>query len=723
MSHVRSRRLAPRSLLLALIVVLAASFAWAAQVTFRYVPPPGLDVTSVSLRGTMNDWGETAMTQGADGAWTVTLELAPDIYQYKFFINGQWPHDMCHDTTYGQGMVDPTADGCVDDGYGGGNAIKEIKAPVRAAGGTAPALDLQFDASSPEDVSRVGDALAVRFEAGEGSVASATVEALGSAHAGDPVPMVRQAWSQGRETWLGWIPADSTRVALHITEPDGTTHDVAPAALPQHPFTAVPWVGRSVGYQIFPERFWNGDPSNDALALKSDEYNFNPLWSGPKPFVSPSWTSPPSPTDLCCHQYYGGDLQGILDRLDQLAAEGVTALYINPIDDAGSAHGYDTNDYMKVAPHLGTLKVLKQLLAAAHAKGMHVIFDFVPNHTGIGFWAFQDVVKNGPNSPYWNWYFIKTWPFQPGDASAYNAWWNVPSLPKLNTGNPGVRSYLIQVARYWMTVGFDGIRVDVPGDIIDAPSFFEQLRATIKPEFPQAYLVGEIWQNAPSWLQGDQFDSLMNYAIGRDVLLRYAQASSPLFGGRWALTGLSKIYQGYPVAVAAMGFNLIDSHDTSRLLTDLGGGDFGATPDATALARQKLASALLYALPGMPVSFQGDECALLGQKDGDLERYPVQWSSCDADMVAHYRTLARMRGRYPALTSPTWLAYAGEGPVLAFLRGEPGVGQVLAVFNQSTDAAELTLPAGGWQDPTNLRTYHGKVDIPAIGWRYLVRRN
>jgi len=484
----------------------------------------------------------------------------------------------------------------------------------------------------------------------------------------------------------------------------------------------VPWVGSSVGYQIFPERFWNGDPSNDALALKTDEVNFNPLWSGPQPSISPSWTSPATP-DLCCHQYYGGDLQGILDRLDQLAADGVTTLYLNPIDNAGSAHGYDTNDYLQVAPHLGTLKVLKELLAAAHARGMHAIFDFVPNHTGLGFWAFQDVVKNGPNSPYWDWYFIKKWPFQPGDTSAYTAWADVASLPKLNTGNPGVRSYLIQVARYWLTVGFDGIRVDVPGDLLDAHGFFQDLRATVRRDFPQAYLVGEIWQTAPSWLQGDQFDSLMNYAIGRDVLLRYAQGSSPLFSGRWALTGLAKVYRTYPVAVAAMGFNLIDSHDTSRLLTDLGGGDFGATPDATSLARQKLASALLYALPGMPVSFQGDECALLGQKDGDLERYPVQWSSCDADMVTHYRTLAHLRSRFPALTSPTWLAYEGKGPVLAFLRGQPGVGQVLAVFNQKSDAAELTLPAGGWQDPMTLRTYHGSVSVPAIGWRYLVRKN
>lgn len=175
--------------------------------------------------------------------------------------------------------------------------------------------------------------------------------------------------------------------------------------------------GLERGLPDLPRPFLERRLEQRCLALESDEINFNPVWTGPKSFVSPSWDAPPSPL-LCCQPYYGGDLQGILDRLDQLTAEGVTARYLNPIDAAGSAHGYDANDYLKAAPHLGVMAALKRPPAAAHPRGMHVIVDFVPNHTGLGSWAFREVVKTGRNSPHWNWTFIKRWSFEPGDASA-----------------------------------------------------------------------------------------------------------------------------------------------------------------------------------------------------------------------------------------------------------------------------------------------------------------
>lgn len=480
------------------------------------------------------------------------------------------------------------------------------------------------------------------------------------------------------------------------------------------------------GGQIFPERFYNGDSSNDALALETDEYRFNQVWqrsSGPKPHLS-RWGDPPSPLH-CCHQYFGGDLAGVLAKLPYLKVLGVSVLYLNPIFDSGSAHGYDTHDYLKVSPKFGDKPLLRKLLDEAHRLGMRVIFDFVPNHTGLGFWAFQDVVKRGPRSPYWNWYFIKRWPFVPGDGSAYEGWWGLGSLPKLNTANPGVKRYLIEVTKYWVRFGFDGVRVDVPGDVLNPHAFFKEMRAELKAIKPDAYLVAEIWQRDPSWLRGDEFDSLMNYAIGRDILLRFAKGGSlALYNARRALADLARVYALYPEAVAGMGFNLITSHDTARLLTELGGGGLKDVPSPEARARQRLAAAMLYALPRLPVTFQGDECGFTGERPADppheLNRYPFQWEKCHGETLAFYQELAGLRRELAALRSAVFRTYFGEGHLLAFFRGEPGEGEVLAAFNNGVEAVTLPLPPGGWRDPLEGRTYRKEVSLPPLGFRYLV---
>ena len=601
-------------------------------------------------------------------------------------------------------------------------ALLLVPAPGRADA-VPTTLGFRHDPADPIDLSRAGGHLWLRIRVDAGALAAASLQRLSGEAAeaqGAPVDMARQATFAGHETWIAEAPADLVRYRIVMTPTAGGRVTAGPFRVPSDVPAAVPWVAGSVGYQIFPDRFANGDRSNDALALATDEAGVNPRWSGPPPVVLRSWSAPP-PADLCCHAYFGGDLQGILDKLPYLSRQGVSVLYLNPIVSAGSAHGYDASSFLQVAPHLGDLATLRQLLDRAHALGMRVLFDFVPDHTGLGFWAFRSVVRYGPDSPYWNWYVIRRWPFEPGDASAYASWSGVGSLPQLNLSDPGVERYLLEVARYWLTIGFDGLRVDAPNALVDGHGFVRALRHTVEAVRPDAYLVGEIWTADTSWLQGDQFDSLMNYALGRDVLLKYARGASPLFGGRWALAQLSGLAAAVPTSVAATGFNLIDSHDTSRLLTDLGGGDWGAVPSAAALERQRLASALLFAMPGMPVTFQGDECAQLGQKNGDLERYPVQWASCDGAMQAHYALLARLKASLPALASPLWLAYRGRGAVLAFLRGAEGPGRLLAAFNAGASDGRLALPAGTWTDAVTGVGYRGAVILPARGWRYLVR--
>ena len=684
---------------------------------FTYTPPAGAPaITSIAVPGDFNNWSTTAarMKKQSDGSWVVHVpNLASGRHAYKFYINGAWPSDMCDSRTWGDPAksywIDADAVGCVDDSNGGENAVIDVGNPT---------IDLAFahDPQNPAQLSAAGGRLSVRFSASQGQVQSATLHADGQSY-----PMQVQLAYALQEVWRGTLPEGTTTYTISVQTAAGT-QEKGPYTVPGTVFRAVPWVGGSVGYQIFPERFWNGDPSNDHFGPETDAYGFmDPAFRGSPPTLASSWSAPES-SDGCCHQYYGGDLQGIVDKLDHLQALGVTFIYMNPIWSSGSAHGYDTFDYLKVEPSFGDTTVLRTLLTQAHARGIKVMWDFVPNHTGVGHWAFQDAVHNGTASPYWNWYTFKVPANQVnvGDPNDYVGWFGIGSLPKLNTSNTDAMAYLMSVVTHWTQFGFDGIRVDVPNELTNATTFFRTMRQTAKAINPDEYLVGEIWQRNAAWLRGDQFDALMNYAEGRDIVLRYVNGD---IGAGSAMRGMAQLYAEYPEATAAREFNLISSHDTERLLTGVGGGDLGATPSAAALAKQRLASAILYALPGTPITFQGDECAQLGGSSDSYghNRFPVQWNSCDAAMEAHYEQLGTLKHGIAALEAPAIRLYQASG-VLAFFRGEPGTGEVLAVFNSGASATTLTLPAGSWKDAATNETLTASASLAAYGWRYLVRQ-
>jgi cyclomaltodextrinase / maltogenic alpha-amylase / neopullulanase len=681
---------------------------------FTYVAPPGAPaLSSLSVRGSFNSWGQTAMTRRADGAWRALIPLDAGTYEYKFFINGAWPPDMCDDRTWGDPQndywIDPDADGCVPDGHDGYNAV------VIIGGGADPAFSHAPD--DPAHVSAAGGQLSIRFRVQRGQVQSATVTT-----SDDSFPMHLQLTDGVWEIWRAALPEGTTGYAFALQTAAGS-EDHGPYAVPANLFRSVPWVGEAIGYQIFPERFWNGDPGNDQMALETDVVHYmDPRHWSIQPVLMEQWGG--DVLDFhCCHQYFGGDLQGILDRLDHLQALGVTLIYLNPIFTSGSAHGYDTYDHLEVAPNFGDEALLRQLLVAARARGMRLMWDFVPNHVGVGHWAFQHAVEHGEASPYWNWFRFRVPGNQVevGHGGHYDGWWGFGSLPVLETRNPEVFEHLIEVTRHWTEFGFDGIRVDVPNEVLNRSEFFSAFRRAAKALNPEVYLVGEIWGRDASWLQGDQFDALMNYAIGEAVIERFAGGD---LSGSAASREMAQLYAEYPEASAAMKFNLISSHDTGRLLTKVGGGPLGGTPGATALAHHRLASAVLYALPGMPVTFQGDECAFLGTGEGPREenRYPMQWDVCDGAMVAHYSQLAELKRSLDAFSSPVIRSSPSAGPLLAFYRGEPGAGEVLAIFNNAQTPQSVTLPEGVWVDAVTRQSLSGSVLLEPLGWRYL-RRN
>ncbi len=242
------------------------------------------------------------------------------------------------------------------------------------------------------------------------------------------------------------------------------------------------WVKHAVFYQIFPDRFAR-----------------SPRSRLPRGIQLRPWGSPPEQQG-----FQGGDLRGIVDKLDYLHDLGVTALYLTPIFASASNHRYHPYDYYQVDPLLGGNAALRELLDEAHGRGMRVILDGVFNHASRGFWAFHHILENGANSPYLDWFIIQGWPLRayPSDRTQppnYECWWGLPALPKFNIRNPGVREYLLEVARHWIAFGIDGWRLDVPTEI-DDERFWQAFRRVVKGANPEAYICGEIWHPAERWL-------------------------------------------------------------------------------------------------------------------------------------------------------------------------------------------------------------------------------
>jgi cyclomaltodextrinase / maltogenic alpha-amylase / neopullulanase len=236
------------------------------------------------------------------------------------------------------------------------------------------------------------------------------------------------------------------------------------------------WVKDAVFYQIFPDRF-----------AKSDTL--------PNPSNLQPWGAPPTN-----HGYQGGDLMGVVEHLDYLVDLGINAICFNPVFAPGSNYRYHTYDYYHVDPLLGGNAALRKLVDAAHARGIRLILDGVFNHASRGFFQFHDILENGPDSPYLDWLTVIGWPLRPYGSKNpnYQAWWNLPALPKFNIRTPTVREFIWDVAEHWIKFGVDGWRLDVPGEM-DDDTFWQEFRCRVKAVNSEAYIVGEIWGEAHRW--------------------------------------------------------------------------------------------------------------------------------------------------------------------------------------------------------------------------------
>jgi cyclomaltodextrinase / maltogenic alpha-amylase / neopullulanase len=433
------------------------------------------------------------------------------------------------------------------------------------------------------------------------------------------------------------------------------------------------WVRHAIFYQIFPDRFAR-----------------SPRLKHPRGVQFKPWGSPPEQQG-----FQGGDLLGIVDKLDELRERGFTALYLTPIFAAAANHRYHTYDYYQVDPLLGGNAALRELLDQAHARRMRVVLDGVFNHASRGFWAFHHILENGANSPYLDWFIIRGWPLRPYGSDAehppnYDCWWGLPALPKFNTRNPGVRDYLLDVARHWIEFGIDGWRLDVPTEI-DDDSFWQAFRRVVKAANADAYLCGEIWHAAQRWLQGDQFDAVMNYPFSRAALSFFGARTlkTDYRPGRYELKPLTaqgfadqldELHALYDWQVNYAQLNLLDSHDTARALWIMG-------DDKSAL---RLCVLLQMTMPGAPCIYYGDEIGMSSAQD-PFCRAAFPWHAArqwDLDLLAFYRRVMALRQRYPVLRTGAFQRLHASGDVYAFGRRLPGECAVV-IFNAATRAIRL----------------------------------
>lgn len=378
-------------------------------------------------------------------------------------------------------------------------------------------------------------------------------------------------------------------------------------------FDAPAWVKNTIWYQIFPERFANGNP------------RLNPPNTLPWGSVEPTTTS-----------FFGGDFEGIIERLDYLVELGINGIYFTPIFKAPSNHKYDTIDYFEIDPQFGDKQTFKRLVHACHQKGIRVMLDAVFNHSGYYFAPFQDVLKNGEKSRYKDWFHIREFPLQTEPIPNYDTFAFVPQMPKLNTENPEVKQYLLDVATYWIReFDIDGWRLDVANEVDH--QFWREFRQAVKAIKPDVYILGEIWHDAMPWLRGDQFDAVMNYPFTNGALNYFAKGN--VRASEFAYT-IVNVLHNYPHNVNEVAFNLLGSHDTPRILTQCG----------EQKEKVKLMFTFQLSFSGSPCIYYGDEIGLTGGQD-PLCRKCMIWEKekQDRDIFAHVQTLIALRKQYRAL--------------------------------------------------------------------------
>ena len=476
-------------------------------------------------------------------------------------------------------------------------------------------------------------------------------------------------------------------------------------------FTVPDWAQGGTMYQIFPDRFFKSGECD--LTGKLTPYTVHQAWN-----EEVQWR--PTPLgEVLNNDFYGGNFQGITEKMDYIASLGVTVLYLNPISKSFSSHRYDTGDYKTPDPMLGTEADFTALCDAAHQRGIRVILDGVYSHTGSNSLYFNkerqfpgDGAYNTQNSPYSSWYSFSHWP------NRYRCWWDFDTLPTVNKMDPEFIRYIItdedSVVAHWLRAGCDGFRLDVADELPN--EFMVLLKKRIRQVKPDALLLGEVWEDASNKIAYDirrryfvdgTLDSVMNYPF-RTAILDFLRERD---GGANLRQTVMTIAENYPRQVLNANMNCLSTHDSPRILTALV-DDFDGSREEKArrhlsarqyeIARERLmmASFLQYTLPGMPSIYYADETGMEGYKD-PFNRRPYPWGREDGQLLDHFRTLGRIRQENEVLRLGDIAFLQAGDQKLGFTRTHNG--KTLRIYvNRSCE--DWTVPGGKLLLGRNLHT-------------------
>ena len=583
---------------------------------------PATKVNSVSIAGTFNDWDRSANPLTADAGgktWRTTLTLPYGKYLYKFVVNGDtW-------------IQDPAGSRSEDDGNGNINSVLFLAPPDYSQpaspqdGVTARSALLHQTALPYLNYDRGQVTLSLRTRTND--LSQVWLKLAGRRYPMSPVDsddlyaryVAKIPWDRRRDLVYQFELIDGSKTeefganGLSERQPG----KVAPFRLSAgefKPFVTPDWVERSVIYQIFPDRFADGDRTNDP------------------PNVQP-WDSKPAGDS-----WFGGDAAGVSRHLPYLTDLGISAVYFNPVFKSPSSHRYDAEDYKTVDPRFGTNAEFASLTRELKSHGIRTVMDFAFNHTATDFPQFADVVKNGEASPYRDWYFIKSFPIRMQSPPNYQSFSGAWQMPKLNVVNPATRDYLLDVAGYWKKEApLAGLRFDV-ADEVDM-RLWRSMRSYLKGIDPQTWIVGETWGNASAWLTGDQWDAAMNYPFLFANVEYFAngKTSATEFTRR-----LMQIYNWYPPQVSRNMMNLLSTHDTTRFLTQCHNDQ----------DLMRLAATVQFTWVGAPSIYYGDEIGMDGDRDPDNRR-GMRWDMVTRSnpMLSYYKQLIKLRNSSRILQS------------------------------------------------------------------------
>lgn len=734
----------------------------------------GESPATVSVAGDFNGWNRDAlaMTRGADGVWRATARVKPGTVLYKFVLDGErW-------------IADPKNPDGVDDGHEGTNsrvtlgALAALESSAAAIGdGAIEALAVEHRPNRATYLDDRADGThALRYRTLAGDVESVEVVFPDAA----PIRLQRGVMTDVFQYWEATLPPNDTDRSYTFLLRDGATvarHPETYTLRSNRPKVKTPdWAKRAVWYQIMPDRFRNAETANDPTHVRpwtSDWYEPSDVEKASgKGFYEYIWD-----------RLYGGDLQGVRERLGYLKSLGVNAIYFTPIFQSPSLHRYDATSYVHVEELLGVKgdykaaeakedlldpstwtwtgsdRVFLDFLKEAKRQGFRVIIDGVFNHVGTAHPAFEDVRERGKASRYADWFAIKSWtPFQHEGWAGFGG---MPSFRKDEThglASESLRKHIFDVTRRWMdpngdgdpSDGVDGWRLDVPNEVPMA--FWREWRALVKSINPDAYLVGEIWQQADDWVDGTTFDAVMNYQFAQPAIAWVGNRAKKLAPSKLDRR-LAELRLAYPSEATYVMQNLLDSHDTDRIASMLMNPDRdynrenrpqdGATnyvaskPDELAYRKTRLLALLQMTYVGAPMIWYGTEVGMWGSND-PTNRKPMLWKELEPyarpeenavmeEQLAWYRAIGALRQRLPALQTGDFrtLLVDDTKDVWVFERSLGGE-RVIVALNASERDAEIALPATGsrtWREalatpgaaPSSPR--FPTVIVPAVGGR------